>query len=129
MSNVTELTKRQRNAIKYHASGLQELAGILGVVITELPKIFQSHGKRVFKIGVHADLLERYPNADPDQLSIWFARWTGSTPYLYRIVNGEHRHDLDGNDVAMITDEDRKHSQARLDKRARRKAQRQQEAA
>ncbi|HKJ60394.1 MAG TPA: ProQ/FINO family protein [Hyphomicrobiales bacterium] len=129
MNNVAELTKGQRKAIKYHARNLQELAAILGIEVTDLPKIFQSHGKRVFKIGIHADLAAKYPEADADQLSIWFAKWTGLTPYLYRIVNGKHRHDLDGNDVAMITDEDRKHAQARLDKRARRKTQRQQEAA
>lgn len=48
------------------------------------------------RIGIHTDLLARYPNADPVALSRWMGRWCNSAQYRRQIAAGGMRYDLDG---------------------------------
>lgn len=81
-----------------------ELAEILSVAPDEVPRVFRSPYVKILKIGIDADLRERYPDASAARLSVWLERYTGSSFYLRRMKNrrASHRHDLDGNDAGEI---------------------------
>lgn len=86
----------------------KELIAILDLEsIDDLPKIFRTGFPRALKIGIHADLAARYPNADPETIGLWMRRYTGQRKYLMRLAFGTNRHDLDGNDVGAISDDQR----------------------
>jgi sRNA-binding protein len=80
-----------------------ELRQILGIDPgSDLPKVFGGLYVCILKIGIHADILERFPSADAEKLSDWLGRYTSEPRYLKRMTKGTNRHDLDRNNVAII---------------------------
>lgn len=94
---------------------LTDLARILGVEHDALPAVFLAEGRpKALKIGIHQDLIDRYPDANRKQIRAWLGRWTHPIQYQTRLVHGTNRHDLDGNDVDLITDEQRTAAEAQI---------------
>lgn len=107
---------------KRHKAAQLALADILGVAYEDLPFVFKCPHKRALKVGIDKDLRERFPKAPESALSLWMAKWTGSTSYLERLSTGTNRHDLDGKECGVIEDSQRSHAIGWLRKRAERKA-------
>jgi sRNA-binding protein len=83
---------------------------VLGCAPAELPKVFLSDKPKPLVIGVHDELLKRFPGADRAKLSRWLKLWTRSRFYLFARISGRARQDLDGVPVTAISDDDRSHA-------------------
>ena len=57
----------------------------------------------MLKIGIHADLIARFPDADAEAIRAWLKVWTRERDYLKREITRNNRRDLDGNDVGLIS--------------------------
>jgi sRNA-binding protein len=88
------------------ASFFDALAEILGGDAA-VPAAISKERTKALKIGVDADLLKRFPEADEDRLKDWLSGWVNSRTYLRALAYKKHRHDLDGNDVNKISESDR----------------------
>jgi hypothetical protein len=84
----------RRLSAPYHTRMLGELAGILG---DAPPPVFAARIPMPLRIGVHVDLVVRFPNSDPVALGRWLSRWTGTTQYLQVLISGGPRFNADGN--------------------------------
>lgn len=93
------MSKRERTEL------LNELAAILGVDRSGLPRVLTAQQVKVLKRGVHEDLAQRFPNADASRIAAWLQRYTSTRFYLARTCskNATNRHDLDGADVEPIS--------------------------
>lgn len=80
----------------------QELAATLGCSVEDLPKPFALWCPMILKRGIAEDLSARYPQADRYAISRFLHRWTTHPIYLKRMLYGNNRHDLDGNNVEPI---------------------------
>ena len=90
---------------------LVELSKIVGVEMEALPPVMlTARQPKALKLGTLEDLCERFPHADKVALKRWITGWCLSPFYIKRIVYGRNRHDLDGNEVGVITDHERKHA-------------------
>ena len=65
------------------------------------------------KVGVHHQILAEL-GCHPYALSAVMRQWCGHTAYLASVVKGTHRHDLDGKQVAELTDEERASAKVEL---------------
>lgn len=99
----------------FQAKMLGDLAKILEIPIMEIPEVFRRAKPRALKLGIHEDLLAKYPAADQKKLSRWLGGWTGTKQYLARIVYGTNRHGLDADDCGDISDDDRQAARLRMD--------------
>ena len=117
------MTTSTKNEVKVglHQQLLIDLAEILNVRIADLPKVFQSKVKRVLKIGIFNDLAEAYPDANKEDLALWFVKWTRTGGYLRQIIKGTNRHDLNGIDCGLIEQKSRDYAQGILKSREKRK--------
>lgn len=109
-------SKGRRYAAKFRARMLDELAVCLGTERDALPPVFQTDRPKALKIGIHDEMIARFPSADPAALDLWLRRWCGMFSYVARIAHGLNRHDLDGNDCGEIGAEHRAQAQALLKK-------------
>lgn len=101
---------------EFQAKMLRELASILDVPIDAVPPVFTRAKPQALKIGVADDLLKEYPEVNIKDLRRWLGIWTGTRQYLHRLRNGLNRHDLDGNDCGLISDDARIVARQRLDR-------------
>ena len=64
---------------------------------------------RPLKLGIHADILHRWPEVDPVLLRRALANHTGRDGYLLALLHGrgDRRYDLDGQPVGTVTPEER----------------------
>ena len=64
---------------------------------------------RPLKLGIHADVLQRWPEVDPVLLRRALANHTRRDGYLLALLHhrGDRRYDLDGQPVGTVTDADR----------------------
>lgn len=79
------------------------LAEILGVEPDDVPRVFRGRRPSVLKFGIKEDLFARYPEANKFKIGRWLGRFCSCRPYLSRVVNAKHRHDLDGSIFAPRT--------------------------
>lgn len=109
--------------IEYRDQMWRDLMGVLKVSDPErLPPVFLTPKRpTALKVGIHKDILERYPDADPEALSAWLALWTGSHWYLKRFEYGKNRHDIDGVDAGEISSTDKKHAAGVMRRRRNRR--------
>ena len=72
---------------------------------------------RPLKIGIHADVLQRWPEVDPVLLRRALANHTSRDGYLLALLHhrGDRRYDLDGQPVGTVTDADRLEAARLLD--------------
>lgn len=87
----------------YRAKMTAELSQILGTSEDDLPPVFRAKWPKALKIGIHQDLIARFPEADPERIVDWLGRWTTTPPYFARLIHGKNRHDLDGRDAQKIS--------------------------
>jgi sRNA-binding protein len=81
------------------------------------PALF-SAGIKPLKLKIQADIQERAPGEfTKAQLSAFFRRYTGSTPYLIAMTKSPHRFDLDGQTSGDISEEHRAAAQQELARR------------
>lgn len=94
------------------------------------PKIFIRPGrpkekKRPLKIGIHRDLFEAFPKADPKVIRLALYDYVQGPKYLSACYDGANRIDLQGNITGQVTRRDRMYllemneKKKRLQKRAR----------
>lgn len=108
--------KRNLNA-GWHQHALRELAALLGVEKEAVPVVFLRSKPRALKIGIRDDIIQKYGVTDAKALGVWLGTWCATKQYLKRIVNGQNRHDLDGNDCGTISEEAKAQALASLQKR------------
>ena len=72
---------------------------------------------RPLKLGIHADVLQRWPEVDPVLLRRALANHTSRDGYLLALLHhrGDRRYDLDGQPVGTVTDADRAEAARLLD--------------
>lgn len=107
-----------------HLAMLAELGALVGGR-EKVPQVFEQRRPKVLKIGVHEDLFARFPDADKDKLKRWLRRWVATFAYQTAVMYRNHRHDLDGNDVASINDHSRSYATKRataMDERYKRRS-------
>jgi len=75
-------------------------------------------------IGIHKNLMERFPDLDKGQVRTVLHFHTGTTRYLKAIVAGAPRFDLDGNPSGAVTAEQQAQAAATLRERFKRGAER-----
>jgi hypothetical protein len=97
-----------------HASALHFLAIALGVGADALPGIFSGCVPLPLKIGIDADLRERFPTANPTALGRWLKYWTGTDAYLAAVAAGGNRFGIDGEVAGEIAETDVEHARERL---------------
>jgi sRNA-binding protein len=106
-----------------------KLPVILKCQLEELPAVFRpvpgrqsrpGHRSlnRPLKVGIHNDLIGRFPEADKPALLKWTRWWCSSRGYVEVIARGGDRYDLDGNPAGTITDADIKHAKKRITPKA-----------
>ena len=71
---------------------------------------------RPLKLGIHADILHRWPEVDPVLLRRALANHTRRDGYLLALLHhrGDRRYDLDGQPVGTVTPEERAEAARRL---------------
>lgn len=89
----------------YLARKLGDLAQILGVDAEALPPILRGRVPSPLRVGIRADLIARYPAADPDRIGRWLAQWSSTDQYQRQLAGGGPRYDLDGAHTGEITAE------------------------
>ena len=100
---------------------LKQLAGVLGgaiggIDVADLPAVFLAPAPRPLKLGIHKDMLEIFPAANPKPLGSWFRQWCGSWQYLRAIDAGAARFDLGGHEAGEVTAVDRAQARVRLER-------------
>jgi sRNA-binding protein len=84
----------------------RQLPQLLGCESGGLPSIFADPAKvYVFKIGIHQDLMARYPSTDAKKLSRWLGRWVSHGAYLNAVRKGRPRVGLDLEPAGDVTPE------------------------
>lgn len=74
------------------------------------------------KIGIHRDIMDRYPDVDRATVKSFFAFHAYSKPYLEASsIGGSVRLDLDGNEAGVVTEEHAQAARETLAKFAKRK--------
>ena len=80
-------------------------------LMDRFPKAFPKDYDAIqpLKIGIHADVLQRWPQVDPVLLRRALANHTSRDGYLLALLHhrGDRRYDLDGQPVGTVTDADR----------------------
>ena len=94
------------------------------IIVTEnltsnFPKVFPKDydALRPLKLGIDADVLQRWPEVDPVLLRRALAHHTRRDGYLLALLHhrGDRRYDLDGQPVGTVTDADRAEAARLLD--------------
>ena len=99
--------------VSFRSLMLRDLCLLLNCPPDNLPAVFKLTVPAPLKIGILADLQERYPNTDARRLKRWFKFWVSRAEYLERITKGKLRLrlDLDGLRAGPISEQERKYSQ------------------
>ena len=88
-------------------------------LMDRFPKAFPKDydALRPLKLGIHADVLQRWPEVDPVLLRRALAHHTRRDGYLLALLHhrGDRRYDLDGQPVGTVTDADRAEAARWLD--------------
>ena len=88
-------------------------------LMDRFPKAFPKDydALRPLKLGIHADVLQRWPEVDPVLLRRALANHTSRDGYLLALLHhrGDRRYDLDGQPVGTVTDADRAEAARLLD--------------
>ena len=88
---------------------------MLGIDAEHPPRVFLGDKPKPLKIGVHLDLIARFPGAKPAKVRRWLARWTHSRRYLEAIAKGIARYDLDGGVAGEISELEHAHARQSLE--------------
>ena len=79
------------------------------------PKVFTNDAPPPLKVGIHADLLTRHPDLDPDTLRRALKRYCERRAYQVALAReGACRVDLDGNPAGEVLADQRKYAKAKL---------------
>ncbi len=108
--------RRERFRAKLAAAGtsLEEIDRLTVELMTRYPAVFDMR-RRALSIGVHHRILAEL-QCNPETLKHALRRWCSHPSYLWRMANkGKHRHDLDGRNVADISEVDRVAARHSLD--------------
>ena len=88
-------------------------------LMDRFPKAFPKDYDAIqpLKIGIHADVIQRWPEVDPVLLRRALANHTSRDGYLLALLHhrGDRRYDLDGQPVGTVTDADRAEAARLLD--------------
>ena len=88
-------------------------------LMDRFPKAFPKDydALRPLKLGIHADILQRWPEVNPVLLRRALANHTRRDGYLLALIHhrGNRRYDLDGQPVGTVTDADRAEAARRLE--------------
>lgn len=82
-----------------------ELRRLIG---DELPGAFVGGAPKALRSDVVDELVARYPDVSETALRLWMTRWLNSRPYLMKLGHARHYHDLDGRQVAPVSEDDRR---------------------
>lgn len=102
----------------YLSRKLGELAQILGIDADALSPILRGRVPCPLRVGIRADLIARYPAADPDRIGRWLAQWSSTDQYQRQLAGGGPRFDLAGAKAGKITPEQADAARRRLARRA-----------
>ena len=80
----------------------------------DLPRVFLATRPKALKLGIYHDVRFHFPGLNKKRLRAWFKAWCGDRAYLERIASGTNRHDLDGEDCGLISEEHRADARLRL---------------
>lgn len=97
----------------------REVNAVHRLLMERFPNAFPDNYDLIapLKTGILADLAQRLPDVDPTLLRRALANHTGRDGYLLALIHrrGDRRYDLEGNPVGVVTPEERAAAQARLD--------------
>ena len=121
------LTLKNPPKVEKPAVDKTEMAKLcLRKLVEAYPKAFLTKETRPLKLGVLHDLKEefgaKYGFKTPLLYSVMHY-YTGSTPYLKAVLNGEKRIDLQGEEVEEITKEQKEYSLKVLKERGKKRNQ------
>lgn len=96
-----------------------DLNKVIEFLAEKFPASFSVKGEaKPLKIGIFADIAEQITEQDPvskTQVRHALRRYTNSWRYLEAVVKGGQRVDLEGNDVAELTEEHVSHAKLQLE--------------
>jgi ProQ/FINO family len=106
--SLTPEQRRERFARKLEKAGtsLSEINKLRNALVERYPAVFDPMHRRALAIGIHKAILTEI-DCNPFALHMVLRDWCVHPLYLTVLVTGRHRHDLQGNDVAEITEAER----------------------
>ena len=108
------------NSSANHATLHRTHLQIKDVLARYFPTVFGPKKFIPVKVGIREDMLKEIRMLGLDISRVEVNRFLRvhctKTPYLKAVIKGDSRYDLDGNAVVAITERERKHAKALLDK-------------